>query len=823
MLFAAALGAAAAPPALGGSGSAAAALPSVSVTQSSLRVIPFPGTPDAAPSSSIIFSALTPPDLSSVVVRGSRSGLHTGHLDLLPDHAGTAFVPDRPFATGEQVQVSALLTSPRAGTASGAPGATRLGFSFTIAIPVSMPAALAADTAGASPSGQSARNTPTQGFHSQQNFHPPIVQSTHDPDTSSGDIFLSPNNSPQVGAMIINSKGQLVWFRRVFHSALFNLEVQRYKNLPVLTWWHGNVDNGHGINGHDVIMGRSYKVLADLHAGHGYSSDLHEFQITSRNTALIDAFVPIRANLSSVGGSSNGTLLDNVIQELSIPGGQVLWEWHAYGHIPLSESHVGAGGGTFDFFHLNSIQQQPNRNLLISARNTWAVYLIGQKRGGVIWRLGGKSPSFHMGSGTNFEWQHDARMIGQTVSVFDDGALPQEELESSAKRIIINRSASTATLVHRYTHSPPLLAGSQGSAQTLSNHNVFVGWGSQPTFSEYSPSGQQVFNGNFILGTTSYRAYRFPWSGQPATAPSAGHTPLPGGAIKVYASWNGATQVASWRVLGGSSPHKLHRLDARSPTGFETETTIHSEPGWIAVQAVGSHGHVMATSKAHADRPHIAIFGSIAFVPGGGGYTGVPVGCYTHHTCSVRVTIDWGRRRVATQSGTTTIRSGSGSVVFFKVSPTGRGALARSAHHRIRVRVSARDSSGARSTVHMTLVGYSIRGSGPPRSASQSRRLKFATTAGFVGSSGLGRIVAACYAPTPCHVHATASANGKVIGADRRPQHLGLNVLGNVFFQLNRTGRTMLAHASGNQLAAQLKLSSGGSTATAHVDLIGYH
>ena len=337
-----------------------------------------------------------------------------------------------------------------------------------------------------------------------------------------------------------------------------------------------------------------------------------------------------------------------------------------------------------------------------------------------------------------------------------------------------------------YTHSPALLAGSQGSAQTLSNGNVFVGWGSQPAFSEYTSSGKQIFNGSFILPTTSYRAFRFHWYGQPQTAPSEGNVPMPGGAVKVYASWNGATQVASWRALGGSSPHSLHRLDSRKPTGFETAMTIHSEPAYIAVQGVGPDGHVMSTSKAHRARPHMAVFGPNTFVPMSGGYTGVPVGCFVHHDCSVKLTIDWGRKRIASQSGATSIHSGRGSMVFLKVSSTGVGALRRASNHRIRVKVTARTASGAAATVHMTLVGYSVSGSGPARNSKSSSTLRLASTAGFVGSSGLGAIVSSCYAATPCHIQGTVSVNGTKIGATRRPQHLGVNELGQVFFRSTR-------------------------------------
>src|SRR5207302_1138576 len=101
-----------------------------------LHVIPFPGTPDASTESRIIFSSLSPSDIRSVTVTGSNSGPHQGKLTALPDSAGTAFIPASPFTHGEQVNVTAMLTSTQAGTASGDPGATTLSFSFTVAIPM---------------------------------------------------------------------------------------------------------------------------------------------------------------------------------------------------------------------------------------------------------------------------------------------------------------------------------------------------------------------------------------------------------------------------------------------------------------------------------------------------------------------------------------------------------------------------------------------------------------------------------------------------------------------------------------------------------------
>ena len=49
------------------------------------------------------------------------------------------------------------------------------------------------------------------------------------------------------------------------------------------------------------------------------------------------------------------------------------------------------------------------------------------------------------------------------------------------------------------------------NAQTTRNGDLFVGWGSLPYISEFSPSGKLVFNAEFPAGVSTYRAYRLPW------------------------------------------------------------------------------------------------------------------------------------------------------------------------------------------------------------------------------------------------------------------------------------------------------------------------
>ncbi len=567
-----------------------------------LHVIPFPGTPDASPSSQIIFSSLRTSQIKTVAVTGSSSGRHTGRLTALPDGAGTAFTAAHPYTPGERVRVTATLDSPAGGTASGDPGATTLSYSFTVAAPgLATAARRRADAVSWLGALSRTSGVPAQRFHSAQALHPPAIQATGSA-ASGGDIFLTAftpyGSALQNGPMILDRRGRLVWFRRVQGYAT-NLEVQRYQGRRVLTWWQqvdGNPQSNEG-----VVVDRSYRTVATVHAGEGYHSDMHEFQLTPQGTALIDAYTPVSANLTSIGGPASGTVLDCVIQELDVKTGRVLWEWHALGHVPLKASYWGEQPATpYDFFHLNSIQELPNGNLLVSARNTWAVYEIDKQTGAVLWTLGGKDSNFKLRSGARFEWQHDARLHhGAVLSVFDDASdgAAEEEDQSSAKVLKLNTSAMTASLLHRYTHSPPLVAAIEGSAQLLSNHDVFVGWGSQPDFSEYSATGKQIFSGSLPLGSNSYRAYLFRWNGAPRTRPSVAVSREGPGTLRVYVSWNGATQVTAWRVRGGAGPAHLKSLALAKHDAFETTIELHAQPRYVAVQALNAHGKVIGTSR----------------------------------------------------------------------------------------------------------------------------------------------------------------------------------------------------------------------------------
>jgi hypothetical protein len=400
--------------------------------------------------------------------------------------------------------------------------------------------------------------------------------------------------------MIVDQTGGLVWFHPLpAGEAATNFTPQTYDGRTVLTWWQGRILKlGFG-QGQDVIYSSSYQPIRRVSAGNGYSADLHQFTITPPGTAWIDIFDPVELDLSRSGGSAHAVVNDSILQEIDIRTGLVMWEWHALGHIALSDSHTRMphSATNWDYVHINAIDPGP-RGLLISARGTWTIYDIDIHTGAFIWRIGGKYSSFAQGPGTRFYWQHDARwQPGGLVSVFDNGSTPPEEKQSRGLLLDPNTTTHTVTLVKQFTNpSRTLLASSQGDMLDLSGGNWLMGYGGLPDFTEYSSSGSVLFDAVLGLHVQDFRTFLSPWSSQPTTPPAAAAQRTSSG-LNVEASWNGATTVASWRVLAGSSPASLEAVATAPRSGFETTIPLHASAAYVAVAAISASGQTLATSR----------------------------------------------------------------------------------------------------------------------------------------------------------------------------------------------------------------------------------
>jgi len=366
----------------------------------------------------------------------------------------------------------------------------------------------------------------------------------------------------------------------------------------VLTWWQGYIPpQGFG-QGEEIIVNSAYQQVGRVHAGNGYKVDLHDFHLTPQGTAVLTAFEPIRCDLSALGGPRGGAVTDSLFQEIDLRTGLVRREWHSVDHIPLADSYSTAVTTSletpFDYLHLNSIDQLSGGATLISARNTWALYELNSETGQVLVRIGGKRSNVKLASGTHTAYQHDATVLENgDISIFDNGGVPMVHPQS--RGLIMSIDGGTANVVSTYEHPGALDSGSQGNIQLLANGDSFIGWGSEPYFSEFSPSRKLLYDAHFHGSYQSYRGYRFAWTGAPAGRPTAVVTGSPSHQT-VFVSWNGDTRAASWQLLDGTSAGSLAPVATATRTGFETALKPPAPAPYLAVQALDASGAVIGTS-----------------------------------------------------------------------------------------------------------------------------------------------------------------------------------------------------------------------------------
>jgi Arylsulfotransferase (ASST) len=388
--------------------------------------------------------------------------------------------------------------------------------------------------------------------------------------------------------MILDERGRLVWFRPLNTKGVTDLRVQTFRRRPVLTWWQARPTGATHGSSFYVIADSSYHTLRIVRPVGGPSADPHEILLTPEGTALMTTFRSV-----VIGGRR---VADGGVQELDLRTGRVLLDWRSSRHIAFSESYSKPPRRTssqYDFFHVNSIDIDTDGNLLVSARNTHAVYKIARHTGAVMWRLGGKRSDFALGRNVRFAWQHDARRHEDgTISIFDNGASPQVHRQSRVLFLRLDLRRMRATLVRYLVHRPPRLAINQGNAQLLPGKHVLVGWGHESYVTEFDRGGRIRLELRFgDGGADSYRAFRFGWKGYPPTRPAVA---LRRG--RVYVSWNGATEVVRWQVLGGTERHALQPFRTVRKRGFETSAPAPPTP-LVAVRALDRSGRSLGLSR----------------------------------------------------------------------------------------------------------------------------------------------------------------------------------------------------------------------------------
>lgn len=399
------------------------------------------------------------------------------------------------------------------------------------------------------------------------------------------------HNVAEPGAVILDAQGELIWRQTGSQIDQNDVRTQMYRGERFLTFQMDG-DGGNQSEGYWYMMDSSYTVRYRLRPGNGLPhADMHEFQLTDDDTALVISTVPVQYDLSNIGGSKEGWIEDCYFQELDIETGAVLFQWHSLDyfapnttmevqnncHIDPRARFAGCGddeGSSFDYFHLNSVQKDSKGNYLLSARNIWGIIYVSGTTGEVLWTLGaGTSNDFTDLSDSNdevaaldFAWQHHARWVqeGVSLSFFDNhyhriGDAPGPSGGRILDLDVANRSVKLRTAL---THPNHIRPESQGNTQRLGNGNYMVGWGSSGGFTEFGADGEVLCDGRFgaeaffeFSPVSSYRVFRGEWIGMPAYPPSVAVV-----GNKAYVSWNGATEVARWQVESLPSDEEVEGL-----------------------------------------------------------------------------------------------------------------------------------------------------------------------------------------------------------------------------------------------------------------------
>jgi hypothetical protein len=457
-------------------------------------------------------------------------------------------------------------------------------------------------------------------FISAPNLHPPklSVRRSSATSTLAPGYFMIANfknvaqTEPMVGQsgpVIFDNHMQPVWSNPIGVNLLAtNLRTQTYNGKPALSWWQGVISGtGATTSGEIVVVNQQYRTVARLTGQQGWIISPHEFLI-SGNTAWVTSYKNVPMDLSPYGGATNGILLDSAVQQYNLKTGALISTWDAVQHIPLSDSEAHApllATVPWDAYHVNSVQLLGHGAFLTSMRNTWAAYRVAGN-GTIQWTLGGKASSFAIPAAGRFEWQHDVELhSGNTISIFDDhccailgaGVFARATGPSRGLVLKLNLAKHTAAPTAQYSRGSKFNAAFLGNTQLLPDGNVVIGWGSKPFFSEYTAAGKLLLDVELPGPNLTYRAYVSNWVGTPYFPPS-GAARNKGGKSVVYASWDGATLVAGWRVLAGSNAGHLTAVATRTKSGFETTIGLRQKYKSFKVQALDAKGHVLRTSRA---------------------------------------------------------------------------------------------------------------------------------------------------------------------------------------------------------------------------------
>ena len=428
----------------------------------------------------------------------------------------------------------------------------------------------------------------------------------------------------QTGPTIYDNRGELVWSGacKVKNQNTCDFRAWQFNDTLYTSAILTPYRDAHDPQGHGIIMDKSFSEVGEIRVPPTeHNINMHELNLVDNGAKVLHiAHEPASMNLSQLQpGLEAGWILDIGFREVDMHTGQPTFEWWAYrgGHVdPITDSKVPFKGGesrpqAWNWFHGNSVEKNAEGDYMLSSRFTDAIYKISGKDGSIIWRLGGSKSSFTQDF--TFSRQHDARWLSSSgdkeiISFLNNQAddVIQNAPHSTAVIVELDTSSMTAKVLKSIDRPDKGLTRMRGNHQVLPNGNSFVCWSENSYMSEHNSEGKLLMEAKFASNRfVTYRAYKFDFfdsvPDEPIVLKAAAYgTSAKSSTTVAYVSWNGATNVASWRLktVDGTT------IGEKKRTGFETTFQVNGYHSDVVVEAISANGTTIGSSGVeHAVAP----------------------------------------------------------------------------------------------------------------------------------------------------------------------------------------------------------------------------
>ncbi len=325
-----------------------------------------------------------------------------------------------------------------------------------------------------------------------------------------GYIYFAVNIGTSAFALAFDSTGTIAWYREFANAPpVLALSQQPNGNFSLFL---GESRGWEPTPGDFVEFNPSGDEVRRWNAPSGFYTDGHELLLTSEAGQTVGHLFgyTLRAiDARSVGGSATQTLAQHTIHRVR-QGGTAELVWDSWQVFTIADWIEPPHLTLLDVDHPNSLYIAADGHYIVSWRNTGEITKINRTSGQIIWRLGGRNNQFQFTGDPlgGFSAQHYAQFTPQGTLLLYDNGTRHSPPQSRAVEYRLDETAKTATMVRQFRQDPVAITPFVGSAQRLDNLNTLVGWGWNSFVTEYSATGEVVWEGRFLIAGAPMPVYR---------------------------------------------------------------------------------------------------------------------------------------------------------------------------------------------------------------------------------------------------------------------------------------------------------------------------